>query len=272
VRRISKSPRYVDDSNNAPLLESCADRAPMHPSEFRRGYRNESWPRSRFARWTFILFICVTVDSATGASNQITPRGSATNAHSSPKERRQIDLDAALEKQREVIEADTKSISEYRDAIERERSVLDEYALGVDKTAKALAEYRSLIGKTTPSASDKSNESILEILANGGLAVAAIFFGFFGVLVGLIPEIDVSAARGQKTQKIFRVAAGGTGVGVLFSLAVSVLAMVSLATGWGTPRCWSLGLGILGVVLMAGLVVYLGIEMLPRTWTLKEGS
>jgi hypothetical protein len=172
-------------------------------SESRRAYRNEWWPRSLFARWTLILIICFTVGSATAASNRFTPRGSAKHVQSAPKGRQQVDLNAALEKQREVIEADTTSISEYKDAIDRERSVLDEYALGVDKTAKALAEYRTLIEKTSPSASDKSNESILEIVANGGLAVAAIFFGFFGVLVGLIPGIDVSVARGQEDTENF---------------------------------------------------------------------
>lgn len=67
--------------------------------------------------------------------------------------------DAALEKEREIIEAETKSISEYKDGVERERLALDKYAQSADRAANALSVYATVIETLTHAAGNRPDSS-----------------------------------------------------------------------------------------------------------------
>jgi len=169
------------------------------------------------------------------------------------KETAQNSLQADLEHDRKALEATTAALSEYQRAIVAVRDALVEYERIVDDSKAALTQYKAALQTASTETRRKSEstrdakKAILGILAVGGLTVAAIFFGFFGLLVGTMPTI------GDGSYPVYWEAAVTAGAGVLVSLFVSVSAVMALCLESGTWALVSIvcaGIGILLVVLV----------------------
>jgi len=96
-----------------------------------------------------------------------------------------------------------------------------------------------------------AKSSPLEIVANGGLGVAAIFFGFFGFLMGALP-----GATDQRVRNTYWRAALTTGIGVLTSLGASILATLALWSGSRVAAGCSLALAVAAAVLVLAVTLY----------------
>jgi hypothetical protein len=143
-----------------------------------------------------------------------------------------------------------EDLNAYRKEIEQSRAALMEYRKLLDEARTALAEYRKALASQTAKAGDETKKKILEVLANAGLAVAAIFFGFFGFLVGALPGTE-----DDKVRTIFWWAALATGVGVLIALGTSISAILALGDAVPGAAVWSFGIAIGTALLMTVVTI-----------------
>jgi hypothetical protein len=142
-------------------------------------------------------------------------------------------------------------LNRYREEIQKNSAALAEYKKLLDEARAALAEYRKTLADRMPADNAaETKKKILEVLANAGLAVTAIFFGFFGFLVGALPGTEDPGVR-----TIYWRAALSTGVGVLVALGTSIFAILGLANISSDAAAWSIGLAVCTGLLVLGVTL-----------------
>jgi hypothetical protein len=153
---------------------------------------------------------------------------------------------------RPVASLSEDDLNRYREEIQKNSAALAEYRKLLDEARGALAEYRKALADRRPAdnATEETRKKILEVLANAGLAVAAIFFGFFGLLVGALPGTEDPRVR-----TIYWRAALSTGVGVLVALSTSIFAILGLSNISSPAAAWSIGLAVCTGLLVLGVTV-----------------
>lgn len=153
---------------------------------------------------------------------------------------------------RPVASVSEDDLNRYREEIQKNSAALAEYKKLLDEARAALAEYRKAVAdrRLADNGAEETRKKILEVLANAGLAVAAIFFGFFGFLVGALPGTEDPRVR-----TIYWRAALSTGVGVLVALGTSIFAILGLSNISSAAAAWSIGLAVCTGLLVLGVTV-----------------
>jgi hypothetical protein len=169
-------------------------------------------------------------------------------------------LEQQLELYRNAVQAVTAAEVEHRKLLEAASERLVEY----QKAVKASVNSES----KEPNALGAAQAKILELASAAGLAVAAIFFGFFGVLVTLMPGLPDNSEPEKRVKRLYWKITHANAAGIVLSISASLCAMVAL----GAPSlCWAwcaVVFGALAVSLVLGITIYIEFKISQRHWHL----
>ncbi len=166
-------------------------------------------------------------------------------------------LSAELELYRDAIREATAAQVEYRKDLEARLRARAESEK--DNVAKAVSEQQATFSA--------AQAKILELASAAGLAVAAIFFGFYGILIAAMPGFPRSTDTEKLVLKIYSRMAHTTAIGILLSLGCSVSATVAIAASSSFWARAAVGLGAGSILLMVVITVACEVISLRRNWS-----
>lgn len=182
---------------------------------------------------------------------------------------------ASGESQPQVVQATPTPNLElelYRRAVQEVVAAEVEYRKLLEAASVTLVEYQNAVkaaadaNKAQPSGLEATLGKILELVSAAGLGVAAIFFGFFSVLVASMPGLPDKTKSDKQVKELYWKMAHANAAGIMLSIGASICAIISLGA---SSSCWAWCAIILGA-LAAGLVVaitaYFELKLWQRTW------
>ena len=170
-------------------------------------------------------------------------------------------VEKQLELYRDVVQEVTRREIEYQKALQAASATLLDY----QKAVKAAADAE----KTQPTELGSAQAKILELVSAAGLAIAAIFFGFFGLLVASLPGLPETSEAEKQVKRLYWGIAHANAAGTVLSVGASLSALVSLAI---SSSCWAWSaiiLGALAAALVTGITVYFEVKLWQRNWRVR---
>ena len=169
-----------------------------------------------------------------------------------------------------------RQVELYRNAVQEVTTAEVEHRKLLEAASEALVQYQKAVKASVdteferkqPKALGATQAKILELVSAAGFAVAAIFFGFFGVIVAPMPGLPDGSPIEKQVKTLYWKMAHANAVGIVLSMSASMCAMVAIgASSLGWAWC-AIVLGALAAGLMVGITAYFEVQIWQRNWHL----